>query len=266
MVSQSRDFTVAMNHVKSSTDTRGNRKFHVFKLMEGPCNRSLRLLAQTTGMLLVPWLITDVHAANQYKVSIGQYRIVEADQQSYWLNSLGAQYKYRSFKLQLTQPVVTRDTEQGRANGLVKITKQGRLANTFVDVHLRQRLGNADREITLPTHDTGVSIELSHKLWHAIGFVEMGYWWRERTDYQRKDTAFYSMGLAAFIAPQWMGGGYIDHKPTAYGDLDRSVSVFTQYKLDSHHRFTLVLGQGLEPNSPDWLAGLQWSYASTIGQ
>lgn len=224
---------------------------------------SLAVSAVALFALLVPQV---TEAKQTAKVSISQFRIIESQQQSYWLQSVSGQYKNKHMKLRMSQPLIQSDEENGLGNALIKVSKLGKMGQTYVDVHIKRKMGNADKAVTLPTHDTGLSMELSRIYSGILAFTEVGYWWREATTYQRKDTPFYTLGIATSFSKTWLTGLFLDHKPTAYREMDRSLSLFLQSKVNSQHKVSTTLGKGLEKNSPDWLVGLQWSVKTTIGQ
>lgn len=194
------------------------------------------------------------------KVSMSQYRVEGSAQESYWLQSVSGQYQYSNYKIRLSQPYIQSQDDKGIGNGLLKLSKLGGVGDTYVDVHLKRKLANANQSVTLPISDTGASIELSRMISGVLGFVEVGYWWRERTEYNRKNNWFYSLGLVSRVSSSLLSGVYLDQKPTAYGEMDRSLSSFLQIKVDRQHKLSLTLGKGLEDDSPAWLAGLQWSF------
>ena len=202
-------------------------------------------------------------AVQALKLSLGQYRVV-ADERSYWFTSVAAQGGYGHYKAKLTLPYLQADGgSQGLGNGVLKLSYEHSWSNVYLDFHLQRKLASARSRVTLPVNDTSLSVEMSGFLWGGVGFVEMGYWWRERTEFKRLNSVYYSvggvMGLTGLgFNRGWLVGCVADHKPSSLGKLDRVVSALVQRKLNARHKLTASVGRGISRHSPHWISGLVW--------
>lgn len=205
-------------------------------------------------------------AATTLGISAGQYRIQDDYQSSYWMQNVSAYVKTKHWKAKLSMPFLQQDNGRyGTGNGLLKLSWLNQIGGVYTDIHLRQRLATAYEDITLPVADRAASIEFSKRFGRTtVGFAETGYWWREKTKYDRKNTFFTSLGGIRIVSKQWLMGGVFDHRPTAYGEIDRTASLLTQYRASKQHKFTLTTGKGLQADSPDWIIGIQWQYKTRL--
>lgn len=194
-------------------------------------------------------------------LSLGQYRVQDGYASSYWMQHVSGYMKTKTLKAKVSMPYLQQDNgDSGTGNGLLKLSWLNQWQNLYVDLHVRQRLATANKAVTLPVHDRGASLEVSRFFGRTIGFAELGHWWREATQYDRQNTYFSSLGAIHIISKRWMAGGIFDHRPTAYGEIDRTLSAIVQLRLDGQNKVSLSTGRGLEADSPDWTIGLQWQY------
>ncbi len=226
------------------------------------------------------WLLSmPLQAKESLKFSLGQYRIADSAG-SYWYTPVGLYYSSGTYKAKLSLPYISGfNGRDGMGNASVKFSYLSQWKKLYLDFHLKQKLATADSNLTLPVKDTGASIELSGYLWGGVAFMELGHWWRENYQYdsdnqdgngetenqdqvdlvrQREDSFYYVLGGVYPIKKGWVSGLLLDYKPTALGNLDRTVSVLLQYKLNARHKITATLGKGLSDTSPDWVSGLVW--------
>jgi len=215
------------------------------------------------GLIGVCLLALPVQAAQALKLSLGQYRVV-ANERSYWYTPVSAHLANGSYKAKLTLPFVKPDAgPSGIGNGVLKFTYQDQWSDLYLDFHLKRKLANANSKVTLPVNDTSLSMEVSGILWGGVGFVELGYWWRKRTQYNRVDSFHYSVGGVMSLRKLgfdkgWIAGLVVDHKPTSLGNLDRVASALLQRKINARHKLTASVGKGISRHSPDWISGLLW--------
>ena len=215
----------------------------------------------TLTFAFITTLPANAKSSTTLGLSAGQYRIQDNYQSSYWMQHISAYVKYKRVKAKVSVPYLQQENgEQGIGNGLLKVSWLNQWQGNYVDAHLRQRLATANEDITLPVHDQSVSLEMSRILGRIIGFIELGHWWREKTKYEREDTFFSSVGAIHVVTKKWVLGGVMDHRPTAYGEIDRTATFIAQHRLTGQHKLTFSVGKGLESDSPDWTAGVQWQY------
>ncbi len=205
--------------------------------------------------------------SGRFKLSLGQYRVVAADN-SYWYTPVSAYYATSAYKAKLTLPFVNRDNaDSGVGNGVLKLSKLNKWQGYYVDVHLKQKLNNANDKVTLPVADTSLSLEVSGFVLGGLGFIELGHWWRDSANqsvqFKRENSFYYSLGgivsLTKFgFSKGWIGGLVVDHKPTSLGALDRVASALLQRKLNARHKITASIGKGISHSSPDWISGFMW--------
>lgn len=209
-------------------------------------------------------LAVEMSTTNGYlpeKWTLGYFRVSDEQGRSYWYSNLSAQYRVQSFKLKASLPHIQRENgDSGIGNGLLKLSWMNQWQQVFVDFHLRQRLATAAKRVTLPVHDQGLSLELSGRIGRGIWFTEVGYWWREKTRFDRKNTGSLALGGIIALSRSWIIGSVIDHKPSALGQIDQTFSALTQYRWTQRQKTMLYVGKGLTADSPDWITGLQWQY------
>lgn len=196
------------------------------------------------------------------KLSVGQYRILDGGD-SYGYSPVSGKYSNRFFRAKLTLPYISGYRgNSGLGNASIKLSYLSQWHNTFIDLNYRQKLATANKKLTVPSRDTGVSIELSRYMSGGIIFAELGYTWRNAAQAnlnKRKDDFYYSLGGLYPIATKVNGGIILDHKPTALGGLDQNATLIVQYKMSQKQRVTMSAGKGLASASPDYLLGLAWS-------
>jgi len=215
------------------------------------------------GLIWICLLALPVQAGQAIKLSLGQYRVV-ANERSYWYTPVSAHLASGSYKAKLTLPFVKPDAgPSGIGNGVLKLSYQDQWSDLYLDFHLKRKLANANSRVTLPVNDTSLSMEVSGFLWGGVGFVELGYWWRKRTQYNRVNSFHYSVGGVMSLRKLgfdkgWIAGLVVDHKPTSLGNLDRVASGLLQRKINARHKLTASVGKGISRHSPDWISGLLW--------
>jgi hypothetical protein len=213
--------------------------------------------------MVMTLLSLPVWAKEAVKLSLGQYRVV-APSNNYWYTTVSGYYATNDYKVKLTQPLVRHDNGgEGAGNATLKLSLLNQWQKMYVDLHLKQKLANARASVTLPVNDTSLSIEASGFLWGGIGFIELGYWWRQKTKFERTNSLYYSMGGVSSLKrlgfdKAWVAGLVMDHKPTSQGKLDRVVSLLLQRKLSPSYKVTATVGKGISEQSPDWITGLMW--------
>lgn len=202
-------------------------------------------------------------AQQNIKLSVAQYRIAD-DSQSYNYTPVSIKYSTNQYQARVMLPYIRGyKTRSGLGNASIKLSYLTQWKKTFIDFNYKQKLATADDRLTVPVRDNGVSIELSRYLLGGIGFIELGHTWRNNAHSrlaERNDSFYYALGGMYPIKKGLSLGLLIDHKPTALGQLDRSLTTLGQYKLNSHQRLGFSISKGLTATSPKWLVGLVWSY------
>ncbi len=213
--------------------------------------------------VVVALLSSHVWAKDVAKLSLGQYRVV-APANHYWYTTVSGYYAASNYKIKLTQPFIKHDDgRKGVGNATLKLSLLNQWQKVYVDVHLKRKLANAKSGVTLPVNDTSLSLEASGFLWGGIGFIELGYWWRQKTKFERTNSVYYSLGGVSSLNrwgfdKAWVAGLVVDHKPTSQGKLDRVASLLLQRKLSPNHKVTVTVGKGVSDESPNWITGLMW--------
>lgn len=196
------------------------------------------------------------------KLSVGQYRILDG-KDSYGYSSMSFKRSSQLYRAKLNLPYISGYRgHEGLANASIKLSYLSTWEKTFVDLNYRQKLATANKELTVPVRDAGFSIGLSRYLFGGVGFAELGYTWRNTAQAKhskRKNSFYYSLGGLYSVLPKLSAGLVVDHKPTALGRNDRSITMFTQSKLTKNQRLTLSMAAGLSSASPESILGLAWA-------
>ncbi len=208
-------------------------------------------------------LVGTIQAQEGIKLSIGQYRILD-DSDSYDFTPVSIKYSTQQYQARLTLPYINGyQGESGLGNISIKLSYLTQWKKTFIDLNYRQKLATADDKLTVPVRDSGMSIELARYVAGGIGFVELGHTWGRKAQSnqaERNDRFYYALGGVYPVSPSVSLGLILDHKSTALGQLDRSVSLISQYKLTKKNRLGISIAKGLTTASPSWLIGGMWSH------
>jgi len=214
------------------------------------------------GLLISFALLNAAHAQQGLKLSVGEYRIFD-DADSYGFTSVSSKYSGQGYQASLNLPYISGYRgKSGLGNIAVKLAYLTQWRKTYIDLNYRQKLATADDQLTVPAWDTGMSIELARYIAGGIGFMELGYSWRNKaqsSQSERKNSLFYAVGGIYPLMKQLSVGMILDHKPTALGKLNRNVTAIAQYKLNQKHRIGVNGSKGLTRTSPNWVLGLVWS-------
>lgn len=213
-------------------------------------------------LLCFPWLGA-VQAQESIKFSIGQYRIFD-DEDSYSFTPISIKYSTHRYQARLTLPYINDyQGQSGLGNVSVKLSYLSQWKKTFIDLNLRQKLATANDRLTVPVRDSGVSISLSRYIASGVGLIELGHTWGNKAQSnqsERKDSFYYSIGGIYPVKPNISMGLILDHKPTALGKLDRTMTLITQHKMTKKNRIGINIAKGLTSTSPNWLVGGVWSH------
>jgi len=213
-------------------------------------------------LLFLP-LMGTLQAQERIKLSIGQYRILDAED-SYNFTPVGIKYSTQTYQARLTLPYINGyQGQSGLGNIALKLTYLSQWKKTFIDLNLRQKLATANDTLTVPVKDTGISIGLSRYIAGGVGLLELGHTWGKKAQSNqstRKDSFYYSIGGLYPVIPSLSMGLILDHKPSAVSGIDKSITLITQYKVSRQDRIGINVAKGLTTTSPNWLVGAVWSH------
>lgn len=192
-------------------------------------------------------------------LSAGFYQISYKDRPSESFYILAAKAKYGSWRFGLSQPYV-RDSQgvTGLANATFSAKYQWDFDRWQIEWGVKQRLATASRKVTLPVKDSGLFASLSTMWDKTYLYIDAGYWWREETHLNRKNSEKWELGgFYPIKKKHWIGLGIDQSESAIRHNKETFVSTYWQAKLNARYQFNLVLSKGLTAQSPDYFAGLQ---------
>lgn len=192
-------------------------------------------------------------------LSIGYYHIDNNDETSESFYTLSAKAKYKAWRFGLSQPYA-RDNKgtTGLANATVSAKYLWNSEDWQIELGIKQKMATASRKITLPVSDRGLFTSFSTSWNKAYFYIDAGYWWREKTDLNRKNAAQWGLGGFYPIHKKlWIGLGVDQSESAIQQNKERLLSLYWQIRLSAKYKANIAISKGLTEKSPDYFAGLQ---------